>query len=147
MSEVDLTVDLSRIFDPKTSNSDIQKVVAEYCRIDLANLDEALSRHAALYAYTVAAYEMAKVQEARAKWSLEMIKSEVFKILGQQDKRVTVAAAERRIPLAVTTQAGAQTLFDAQVLTARLRALVMGLEHRRDMLIQISARQRQEMAL
>lgn len=139
-------IQLGQLLDPNLPEERASEMVAEYCRIDLSNLDLALSRHSSLYAYTVAAYELARVQEARAKWSLEVTKSDVYQVLVEKDPKVSVSAADKSIARAVTTKTAMEEMFKAQVAVARLKALVSGLEHRRDMLVQISARQRQEMA-
>lgn len=138
-------INLSEILNPTLTDDQAEAKVSEYCRIDLANLDLALSRHAALYAYSVAAYELAKVQEARAKWKLEGTKAMVFGALTEKDSKIAVAAADKKIPLAIPVKEAMEEMLTIQSTVARLRGLAAGLEHRRDMLVQISARQRQEM--
>ena len=127
--------------DPQIARSEI----AKFCRIDLGSLDEALSRHAALYAYAAAAFEMSKVQEARAKWHVEVTSSACFSAL--RSEGLSATAADKEALLNPKVLAAKEDLFTTQHTTSLMRALVGGLEHRRDMLIQISARQRAEMSM
>ncbi len=138
-------IDLTSLMDPKTPERVVNAVVSSHCRIDLANLDAALSRHAALFAYAMAAFEMAKVAEARIKWRTEVVKSEEFAKIQLKGKSAT--AAEKLILTLDSVQTVMDELHASQEVTGRLRALINGLEHRRDMLVQISAKQRQEMAM
>lgn len=139
-------INLAQLLDPAFPDEKAEALVADYCKIDLANLEIALSRQASLYAYTVAAFEMSKVDEARKKWQLEAAEGEVYEALMRSSEKMTVAAANKITPKAAPVKEAQEAIFKAQGVSARLKALVSGLEHRKDMLIQISARQRQEMA-
>ncbi len=141
----DRELDLSPLMDASTPERVVNVLVSNHCRIDLANLDAALSRHAALFAFAMAAFEMARVGEARAKWRADVVKGEQATRLLASGK--TVSAAEKTIPTVPEVKTVMEELLTAQMVTGRLRALISGLEHRRDMLVQISAKQRQEMAM
>lgn len=142
----DETIDLSELLEPKTDNREAQRSIANYCRINLQNLDQALERHPALFAYAVACFEMAKVQEAQKKWNLEVTKSTSYQFLMDSDPKMTVAGADKKIPSIPAVASAVAELHEAMSVVGRLKGLVDGLGHRRDMLVQISARQRQEMA-
>lgn len=139
------TISLDVLLDKNLSDDQVGQQVANYCRIDLANLDTALARHPALYAYTVAAYELSKVQEARKKWEVEEAKAFTYQALQAVDQKTSVSSADKKIPNSANVKAAMESLFSIQGVVARLKALSAGLEHRRDMLVQISAKQRQEM--
>lgn len=144
----DQELDLSELLDHSTPEGEAQRKVASFCRIDLQNLDIALSRHPAIYAYCAAVYEMAKVKEARAKWDMEKAKAQAFSIVMDQGRanKITATEAAEKVKQVPLYQQSMDALLSAEVITGRMKALVDGLSHRRDMLVQISARQRAEMS-
>lgn len=137
--------DFSQILNPEADQLAVSQEIAEYCRIDLANLDIALERHPSLYAYTSACFEMAKVAEARAKWDLETTIANTFSIVMNKDSKMTATAAEKVVKTYPAVTQAAATHHEKMLITARMKGLANGLEHRRDMLVQISARQRVDM--
>lgn len=138
--------DLSQILDNGTDETIVRRQVSEYCRINLANLDEALQRQPSLFAYASACFEMAKVNEAKAKWDMEVALSQAFQVFMDQDSKMTVGAAEKKMKSVPSVQEAVRVYHQAMQLCARLKGLTNGLEHRRDMLVQLSARERQERA-
>lgn len=140
-------IQLNRILDPKLTEQQVSEVVAQYCEINLADIETALSRQASLYSYVVAAYELAKVAEAQEKWNFEQTKADAFIKIQSLDPKESATSIDRKILQAQTVRDAAKAHFSAQANTARLKALVSGLEHRRDMLVQIAAKMRQEMGM
>lgn len=115
--------------------------VAEVCALNLMNIDETLERHPALYAYAVAGYEGARIDEARAKFTMERARSQAF---GELVKENAIGTAKELVPNDPAVQRATEAWLEAKRMVAGLRALTAGLEHRRDMLIQISSRQKRE---
>ncbi len=148
MATEDQEIDLGPLLDPKTDESEASRKVSQFCRIDLQSLDIALSRHPAIYAYCAAVYEMAKVKEAKAKWDMEKAKAQAFGIVMDQGRttKITATEAAEKVKTVPLFQQAMDFLHESEVITGRLKALVDGLGHRRDMLIQISARQRAELS-
>lgn len=137
-------IDLSDLLELETDEREAHRQIAKYCRIDLAALDTALERHPALFGYSVACHEMAKVRESQAKWDLEVALAQAFEIVTNQDAKLTATAADRKIKMVPIVQGAAKAHRDAMVVCSRLKGLVNGLEHRRDMLVQIASKQRKE---
>lgn len=114
---------------------------AKLCAINLADIEDTMQKHPALFAYAAASYEVERVKEARAKAGLERIRAEVFQI-ESQDK--AVSRVKEEIDANPRVIAAQDILLRTQQRVAVLRAVVESLTQRRDMLIQLAARQRQE---
>lgn len=141
-----LNLDFGKILNPKTPEWEARQIVTDFCSVDLVDMMTTLGRHAGLYAYAVAACEMAKVDEARASWEKEQAKSRAFSRLVTENPKITASAAEVRIPLDAEYIAAVESYLSTRVTLARLKALVEGLGHRRDMLVQLASRQRAELS-
>jgi hypothetical protein len=145
-----LNLDFQKILDPRAPESECKQIISDFCHINLSDLQTALARHAGIYAYASATYEAFQVQEARDKWSKEQAESQAFDKLLQdwaknkEGKDPTVSGSTLKIRLDPTFSAAQQRLLDTQSTIGRLKALVKGLEHRKDMLVQVAARQRRE---
>ena len=119
--------------------------VAELCRIDLADIMGTLEMHSALYAYASATHEMAKVAEVQAKAEMEKVKAQTFLDLAARDPSLPVNRLERTVEVDPAYQTLVSRYHAALRQAGILKALVGGLDHRRDMLIQIASRQRREL--
>lgn len=117
-----------------------ERVAYELCQINLQNLGTTVAQHPGLFAFVVASYEMAKVEEARAKNAVSKAMAEYF----LRSQAMPVTRAQSLVDSDPTVIAAKEAYIEAQAKVAPLRALVSGLEHRRDMILQISARQRAE---
>lgn len=135
----------SSIIDSKTPERDARARIAAFCSINLADLETALARHSALFSYAVAVHESAKVDEARSKWEKEKAEAKAYSDLLREDPKVAIGAAQLRIKTMPVYEKAVGEHLETQVVLGRLKALVNGLEHRRDMLVQLASRQRAEM--
>lgn len=117
--------------------------VARICKIETARLEHALTRHSALYGYAHASYEEARAEEGELEWEYEQRKAEAFSAL--RDEGEAIGSAQEKAELDPAVQEARQKLMKAEKTRRILWALVQGLEHRKDMLVQLSARQRAEM--
>lgn len=121
------------------------ETVAKHCSINLANLEETMQNHPSLYAYAVASYETARAAEARAKWNEERVRAEVFNQIQDEEPGLAIGRTERRVDDHADVVDASAKRFRLAREVAALKALVRGLEHRRDMIQQIAARQREEL--
>jgi hypothetical protein len=126
------------------------RLAAAVCFVDVIRLEETLQRHPSLRAWVNATHEVARLAESRAEWELNKARAvALLESRAQADaqtgkaKTVDVLRAESEVAPAVV--AAQQELFAAQEKRGALRAMADALEDRKDMLIQLSARQRQEM--
>lgn len=119
-------------------------LAAEVCSIDLVNLHMSLQMHAALRAWVGAAHESARVAEARVNWDLTKARALAMlrfgEVGGRPPKHVLDARVEGDDDVIELTEA----LLNAQEKRGALRAMSDALDHRRDMLVQLAAKQRQE---
>lgn len=121
----------------------------QLCTIDMVNLDRTLEQHPALRAWINAAYEVARVEEEKCKWTLtkaEAIATLLFAKekdpLTKKAKLATIIKAEVSNDLEVKR---AMNKLHAQMeIRGALKAVVDALADRKDMLVQISANQRKE---
>lgn len=125
------------------------RLAAEVCLVDVANLDQTLQTHAALHAWINAAHEAARIDEERGKW--ELTKSRARKMLAakgnldeQTGKAKTVGVLDAEVELDAEVQLAQSLLFKAQEKRGILRAMADALDDRKDMLVQIAAKQREE---
>lgn len=128
---------------------DPELLAAEVCSIDLGDLDTTLQHHPALRAWVNAAYEGAAVEVEQAKWNVGKARAvATLTVKKQKDpdtakpKTVQVLAAE----VDDDENVGQCNIDLWRALEKRgaLRAMAHALEDRAQMLIQISAKQRQE---
>ena len=115
------------------------KLAAEICFIDISVLEEVLQRHAALRAWMLAQHEVARIAEERAKWKLTMEHARALVAA-----KGTVDERKAQAEIAEPVQAAQEAVFVAQEKRGALRAMADALEDRTQMLIQLSAKQRQE---
>lgn len=142
----------------KRLQDDPAALAAEVCSVDVANLDQTLQRHAALRAWVAAAFEVARITEERLKWELTKMRAMVLltaKIQrdphtgdekGKNQKVKTLAVLEAEVDTHCDVQDCTTALHNQQEIKGVLRAMTTALEDRKDMLIQIAAKQRQEAA-
>lgn len=150
MDANDLKLNFGKVLDLATPEVDARSIITDFCRINLADLDTTLTYHAGLYAYAVAVHEMAKVNEARAKMNREKVEATVADQLLRVKNPETgkyPSATEVGLTMKLDNRYAEATeaFFNAQQIAGRLKAVTAGLEHRRDMLVQLSAKQRKEM--
>lgn len=129
---------------------DPARLAAAVCSVDVVKLDETLQHHAALRAWVSAAYETARITEERIKW--EETKARAVALLTAKaspdpdtGKSKTVAVLNAEVDLTPEVQAIVGRLQDQQETRGTLRAMTNALEDRKDMLIQIAAKQRKEL--
>lgn len=121
-----------------------EEYIADLCSINLTHLDNSLQNHAALYGYAESMAEAAEAAYARAKKALEFLQAEKFNAYQKREKGLAIARTERRIEEDPDIQEAKDEVIKAQAIRGQLRALCKALVHRRDMLIQISSRQKAE---
>jgi hypothetical protein len=123
------------------------RLAAEVCFIDVANLEQTLYKHAALYAWVCASHEVARIAEERLRWEVTKARARALMRARETEERKTVQSIAAEVELDETVQETTEDLLSAQDKRGALRAMVDALEHRKDMLLQISAKQRQEAGL
>lgn len=126
------------------------ELAREICSIDLVNLDETLERHAGLRAWINAAFETARINEERAKWELSKVKARaLLRIRGEPDpstkKTKTVQVIDAEVELDEEVVKATERYLTAGEIKGALRGMADALGDRKDMLVQISAKQRQEL--
>lgn len=112
-----------------------EQTVAEYCKINLRDLDTTLARSASFFAYVSVAYEMRRIEEGKKKVALDRAKARYY-----AGTTTPITRAQLEVdndPAVIVAQ---DEYVAAQEDTARLRSLLNGLEKRHEMLVQISAR-------
>lgn len=126
-----------------------EKLAAEICSVDVVNLEQTLQQQSALRAWVNAAHESARIQENKAEWELTKWRARAM-LTAKETKDphtekakiadVLKAEVETHIEVVRCTE----ELFAAQEKRGVLRAMSGALEDRLQMLIQLSAKQRQE---
>ena len=133
--------DLSRLFE----EPDV--VIAEMVFIDLMDLERCMVGHARLYGHIAGLCENAKAEAAAAKYDLEFVASQVFRELSSEGTvRIAVSRTEIAVKETLRYQNQLKKLQAKDKVFSVLKRCLEALEHRRDMIIQIAARQRQEIA-
>jgi len=133
-------IDLEQLFrEPLT-------VIPSLVTIDIVNLENVMINHARLVAWAVIVYEEAKSLEASAKWDLDYMRSKAQAALFQNDPKLAMGKAEAMATSDISVSTQARKYQELQRKTSILKSLVSALEHRRDMIVQLAARQRQEIA-
>lgn len=126
-----------------------ESLAFEVCKIDLVNLEQTLEKHPALRAWVNAAHETAKIQEERAKWVLTRVKAKTLLESKAEkdphtDRPKTVAVLEAEVETHEDVLKATDEYLDACRVRSSLRAISDALEDRKDMLIQLGAKHRQE---
>lgn len=134
-SDLTTSIDFKKLFEAPESE------IVEIVRISLRNLIETMARHPGLYGYAAAAYELAKVRQLENEYNLKQTKATAYGKLLEKNTATAATALLDSQPEVIAAQA---TLIKQMKEVAALAALVRALDHRRDMLVQIAARQRQE---
>lgn len=130
--------------------SEPARLAAEVCTIDVANLDRTLEQHAALRAWVNATYEVARISVERAEWELTKARATILlrvKAIVDPDtgKAKTMGVIDAEVVLSEEVQKATEDLRSVQERCVVLKAMSNALEDRRDMLIQIAAKQRKEL--
>lgn len=130
--------------------SDPKKLAAEVCMVDTVDLEKTLQRQSSLHAWVNAAHESARIELERMKWEETKARARALLIAKESKdpntekaKIAEVLKAEVEIDPAVI--AATEAVFTADRNRGGLRAMSSALEDRLQMLIQLSAKQRQEM--
>lgn len=125
------------------------QLAAEIASIDVVNLDQTLQQHASLRAWVNATHEAAIIEVEVAEY--EVTKSRARALLkAKEDLDPTTGKHKVGDVLKAEVEGNAEVIEREQVAHAArvkrgvLRAMSNSLEDRKDMLIQISAKQRQE---
>lgn len=129
---------------------DPARLAAEVCSVDVVNLDQTLQKHAALRAWVNAAHEVARTTEEGLKW--EETKARARALLRAKEdndphtgKAKTVAVLEAEVTTTPEVIEHTEALLEQRKVRGSLRAMADALEDRKDMLIQIAAKQRKEL--
>lgn len=132
-------------------DTDPDKEAARICEINLADLVGTMQRHPGVVAYVHAQYEAARIKEALTRQKFENVKAAIADQLAKTPvestgKMPSVAAVEMAVKNDLNVQQAYQKYLQAVGETSLFKPIITGLEHRRDMLVQIASRQRQEIA-
>lgn len=126
-----------------------ERLAHEICSIDLTNLEQTLQQHSGLRAWLNAVYERMRIDEERAKW--ELTKTTAYTLLFAKEtvdantgKPKTVQILQAEVDTNPAVQEATTTLHALQQRRGAMRAITEALEDRKDMLIQIAAKHRQE---
>ena len=118
-------------------------VIAEMVYVDLMDLEGVMAHQASLFGHIVGLCTKAKALAAASKFDLEFVASQVFR---EQPVGTSVARADRLVKEHVRYQAQLSKLKKLDKAYDVYKGLLQAFEHRRDMIIQIAARQRQEIS-
>jgi hypothetical protein len=129
----------------KRLRSDPAQLAAEVCTVDVVALDETLQKHPALRAWVNAAHEVARIAEERLKWELTKTRAVVLLREKKRGPNKTVSVLEAEVDSSVEVEEATNKLLAQQEVRVALRAMANALEDRKDMLIQIAAKQRKEL--
>ena len=126
-----------------------ERVASEICSVNAVSLDTTLQQHASLRAWVNAAHEAAVIQEKRCK--LAVTKARARALLKAKEtsdthtgKTKTVQVLDAEVETDEEVVKTENLLLDAEEKRGALRAISNAGEDRLQMLIQISAKQRQE---
>lgn len=128
---------------------DPASLAKEVCTIDLVDLDKTLQQHPALRAWINAAHEVARIEEEKLKWEETRTRAGVLlaahRLMDETTGKVkSVAVLTAEVDCDPIVQSIVTRLHKQQETRAALRAMANALEDRKDMLIQIAAKQRKE---
>ena len=117
---------------------------AQVCDINLAALDDAMLEQPGLYAYVAAQFEAAKVDETRAKIITERVRSQVFAQLMAGEEKMAVSKADKLLATDEAVMKATDKHLQTRADMGMLHACLRGLEHRLQMIMQISSKQKAE---
>lgn len=128
---------------------DPKALAATVCHIDLNDLERTCQRHPALRAWINAAHETARMNEEKAEYALKLAQARALLQAKSEkdahtDKAKTVQVLDAEVQLNEEVQRLTALLHAAQDERGGLRAMSNALEDRLQMLIQLSAKRRQE---
>ena len=129
--------------------NDPERLAMEVCKVDLVNLEQMLQKHPSTRAWVNAAHEVARIDEERARWHVTKARAEALLAAKSvpdphTGKPKTVNVLDAEVECVESVRAATEELLAAQEKRGALRAMADALEDRKDMLIQIAAKQRQE---
>lgn len=127
---------IKRILDAEDKAEAAAKVVM----ISLNDLEGTLANHPSLYAYAATEYAIAESARVRAEVEVKRAKARAVKTLLNLGNSKT--AADRLIEVDPGVVEAGETLQTHTERAAVLRAVVQALDHRKDMLVNLSARTR-----
>jgi hypothetical protein len=119
--------------------------IARVCAIDVTDMETVMQAHPALFGYASASYEVARAQQSTAEWSLDRTKAAVFEEKKAEDPKASVSGIKEVLENDPKVIAASNEVLQSTRRALLLKSLVNALDHRRDMIIQISARHREEM--
>lgn len=126
-----------------SDSRDVANIAGWLSSVDRSDLSGALETQSEYYGYLAMLWEAARFLEGRAKAALEQTKAATFSTLTSQGK--SAAAANGMLPTQTAVVEAEDTYRKAALVSGRYRGLLHALDHRRDMLVQLSARQRAEL--
>ncbi len=126
------------------------KLAREVCTIDVISLDKTLQEHPALRAWINASFEAARIEEEKGKWDVTKTRAMVLYAASRENdektgKTKTLAVLEAEVDCNPKVQAAVEKLHHLQEVRGSLKAMADALSDRKDMLVQIAAKQRREM--
>jgi hypothetical protein len=128
--------------DAKEVLTNPHEEISRLCEIDLDDLEGCLRNHAVLYGKAFSYFQAAKARENHEKWLYERSKTNAFSDL--RDKGAAVTAAKEQSEVAPEVIDQFEKYLEAEKRTGIFYALLKGLEHRKDMLVQLSSREKKE---
>jgi hypothetical protein len=116
--------------------------ISRLCEIDLDDIQGCLRNHAVLYGRAYSYFQAAKAKENQEKWEFEKLRSKTAAKLRERGVAVTASKEEAEVDPDVVDQY--KRFLLAEHRTGIFYALLKGLEHRKDMLVQLSSREKKE---
>lgn len=121
-----------------------QVTLAALVHINLADLTTALLHHASLYAFFAARMETRRVEMKKKGLELEIQQAKASSAITAAEPKLAVDKVKAQVSLDPEVQRLEHEYLEAEHQFRQLDALIKSLEHRRDMLVQLSAQNRQE---
>lgn len=125
-------------------NARPEQEVAALCRINLGDLVSTMATHPSFVAYATALHETAKVDVAKTENRLKRMRVMAFHDLEIRNPKRAISKLEKDVEMDERVKTLTDNLEQKQQRAGALRALVAGLSDRRDMLMNIAGRQRDE---
>lgn len=125
-------------------SSDNEEYMIEVLSINLTHIENTLQNQPALYGAAELGFEAAETAVFHAKEALTKAETGVFNVIQKREKGLAVAKTDRLVAADPDVEEARYQLIEAQATRGRARALCKGLTQRKDMLIQISSRQKAE---
>lgn len=117
--------------------------IARLCAFDPEDLQTAMVRQPVLFGYASVCYVQARRREADAKGAYERALALAFR--RQRGEGAAIGTANEMKVVDEDVQRARDAMVAAEAEARMFHALVKGLEHRKDMIVQVAARQREEM--